>query len=123
MTNRETALVDAAGRAYVEGREESGPMADDDRLLYEAALRSARAVMAEVRRARGRSPLDVDNTATPLPRRRRPIAETTTDELIGEMIADRDAALRRAEEARAHLERLDADEAARAWRKNGTGLQ
>jgi hypothetical protein len=87
------------------------------------AIEVARAVMAKVRAARGRSPLDVDNTATPLPRLRRPIAETTTDELIAEMIADRDAALRRAEEARAHLERLDADEAARAWRKNGTGLQ
>jgi hypothetical protein len=54
-------------------------------------------------------------------------AERTTDDLIREMIEERDAAYRKAEEAQAHLERLEAayrlDQNAREWRKNGTGLQ
>jgi hypothetical protein len=40
-------------------------------------------------------------------------AERTTDDLIREMIEERDAAYRKAEEARAHLERLQLDEDAR----------
>jgi hypothetical protein len=59
----------------------------------------------------------------PAPRPWKPLAERTTDEILAEMLADRDAAIAAAEEARAKYERLEVDEAAREWRRNGTGLQ
>jgi hypothetical protein len=49
-------------------------------------------------------------------------AERTTDDLIREMIEERDAAYRKAEEARAHLERLQLDEDAAARRRQGRVL-
>jgi hypothetical protein len=84
-------------------------------------IAAARAAFASARAEYGGSPLD-DVAPPPLPRLRKPIAEVTTDEPIAEMIADRDEALRRAAEARAHLERLRLDEAADARRRRGEVL-
>jgi hypothetical protein len=86
------------------------------------ALDVARATFAKARAEYGGSPLDDVAPPEPLPRLRKSIDEVTTDELIAEMIADRDAALRRAAEARAHLERLRLDESAEARRRRGERL-
>jgi hypothetical protein len=90
--------------------------------------RLCRDVMRSVRRrladARAESPLN-DSLAelyAPLPKLRKPIAERTTDELVAEMIAERDASIARAEAALAHLERLRLDDAAAERQRRGKEL-
>jgi hypothetical protein len=97
--------------------------------LYADILARVRAKIAEVRAEHGGPRLTVDVMPELPPKLRKPIAETTTDELIAEMIRDRDETYARAAEAWANYERRKAayelDSQARAWRKStgGRGLQ
>jgi hypothetical protein len=89
-------------------------------------VRAVRAKIAEVRAEYDGPRLTIDApvapTKPPMPWRLR-----TSDEILAEMIADRDAAIARAAEAQAKVERLEAayelDSRVREWRKRAPRIE
>jgi hypothetical protein len=87
--------------------------------LYNAILRRVRAKIAEARAEHAGPQLTVEPMTPP---KLRPKILPSPDELIAEMIRDRDAAYARAEEARAEADRLRLDVSAEVRRRAGEAL-
>jgi hypothetical protein len=81
-----------------------------------------RAKVAEARAEYGDPRLTVDAVEPPPPKPWKPLSERTTDEILAEAIAERDATLRKAAELQAEIELRKLDIAAADRRRRGVEL-